>query len=96
MSYQNNAYANKPEIALRRAHELVSIRQPDAALTLLHDVLSSRRHRTWSPTYEKIMITYLDLCIDLNKAREAKDGLHQYRNLSQAQAPGSQIGRAHV
>lgn len=90
MSYhQHNAYANKPEIALRRAHELVSIRQPDAALTLLHDVLSSRRHRTWSPTYEKIMITYLDLCIDLNKAREAKDGLHQYRNLSQAQAPGS-------
>ena len=90
MSYQNsNAYANKPEIALRRAHELQSIRQPDAALTLLHDVLSSRRHRTWSPTYEKIMTTYLNLCIDLNKAREAKDGLHQYRNLSQAQAPGS-------
>eukprot|EP00563_Minutocellus_polymorphus_P014473 CAMPEP_0181054626 /NCGR_PEP_ID=MMETSP1070-20121207/18777_1 /TAXON_ID=265543 /ORGANISM="Minutocellus polymorphus, Strain NH13" /LENGTH=1041 /DNA_ID=CAMNT_0023133905 /DNA_START=75 /DNA_END=3200 /DNA_ORIENTATION=- len=87
--HQQNVYANKPEIALRRAHELESIRQPDAALTLLHDVLSSRRHRTWSPTYEKIMVTYLDLCIGLNKAREAKDGLHQYRNLSQANAPGS-------
>lgn len=87
--HQQNVYANKPEIALRRAHELEAIRQPDAALTLLHDVLSSRRHRTWSPTYEKIMITYLDLCIGLNKAREAKDGLHQYRNLSQANAPGS-------
>ena len=35
------------------------------------------------------MITYLDLCLSLNKAREAKDGLHQYRNLSQSQAPGS-------
>eukprot|EP00562_Extubocellulus_spinifer_P024964 CAMPEP_0178669610 /NCGR_PEP_ID=MMETSP0698-20121128/32222_1 /TAXON_ID=265572 /ORGANISM="Extubocellulus spinifer, Strain CCMP396" /LENGTH=1051 /DNA_ID=CAMNT_0020313289 /DNA_START=109 /DNA_END=3265 /DNA_ORIENTATION=+ len=88
MSY-HSAYVHKPETALRRAQELQSIRQPDAALSLLHDVLSSGRHRTWSPVYEKIMITYLDLCIDLNKAREAKDGLHQYRNLSQSQAPGS-------
>ena len=87
--HQQNMYVNKPETALRRAHELQSIRQPDAALTLLHEVLSSRRHRTWSPTYEKIMICYLDLCLGLNKAREAKDGLHQYRNLSQSQAPGS-------
>jgi len=35
------------------------------------------------------MITYIDLCLSLNKAREAKDGLHQYRNLAQSQAPGS-------
>merc|ERR1719162_698475 len=35
------------------------------------------------------MITYIDLCLTLNKTREAKDGLHQYRNLSQSQAPGS-------
>lgn len=35
------------------------------------------------------MIAYIDLCLDMNKPREAKDGLHQYRNLSQSQAPGS-------
>jgi len=35
------------------------------------------------------MITYIDLCLSLNRARDAKDGLHQYRNLSQSQAPGS-------
>eukprot|EP00559_Dactyliosolen_fragilissimus_P001990 CAMPEP_0184867174 /NCGR_PEP_ID=MMETSP0580-20130426/25278_1 /TAXON_ID=1118495 /ORGANISM="Dactyliosolen fragilissimus" /LENGTH=1007 /DNA_ID=CAMNT_0027367265 /DNA_START=292 /DNA_END=3315 /DNA_ORIENTATION=- len=35
------------------------------------------------------MITYIELCLKLNRAREAKDGLHQYRNLSQSQAPGS-------
>lgn len=35
------------------------------------------------------MVTYIDLCLKLNRSREAKDGLHQYRNLSQAQAPGS-------
>lgn len=35
------------------------------------------------------MITYIDTCLSLNKPREAKDGLHQYRNLAQSQAPGS-------
>lgn len=83
------SFYHKPELALRRALELESINQSEAALTLLHDVLSSRRHRTWSPTYEQIMLTYLNLCLKLNKSREAKDGLHQYRNLSQSQAPGS-------
>jgi len=87
MSY--NAFLNKPENALRRAEELLTISQPSAALGLLHEILSSRRHKTWSPTYEKIIILYLDLCLQLGRSREAKDGLHQYRNLSQAQAPGS-------
>jgi len=82
-------FFHKPELALRRAVELQGINQDAAALELLHDVLSSRRHRTWSPVYEQIMITYLDLCLDGHKSREAKDGLHQYRNLSQSQAPGS-------
>lgn len=85
----SSAFYQKPELALRRALELQGIHQNEAALTLLHDVLSSRRHRTWSPAYEQIMIAYLDLCLRLHKAREAKDGLHQYRNLAQSQAPGS-------
>jgi translation initiation factor 3 subunit A len=82
-------FFHKPELALRRAVELEGINQSDAALELLHDVLSSRRHRTWSPVYEQIMMTYLDLCLTGHKSRECKDGLHQYRNLSQSQAPGS-------
>jgi len=85
----SSAFFHKPELALRRALELQGINQEVAALTLLHEVLSSRRHRTWSPAYEQIMITYLNLCLKLHKAREAKDGLHQYRNLAQSQAPGS-------
>lgn len=85
----SSAFYHKPELALRRALELQGINQPLAALELLHDVLSSRRHRTWSPAYEQIMISYLNLCLNLHKAREAKDGLHQYRNLAQSQAPGS-------
>ena len=82
-------FFHKPELALQRSVELAGINQDAAALELLHDVLSSRRHRTWSPVYEQIMITYLDLCLKGHKSREAKDGLHQYRNLSQSQAPGS-------
>jgi translation initiation factor 3 subunit A len=85
----SNTFFHKPELALRRALELQGIQQPEAALALLHEVLSSRRHRTWSPAYEQIMIAYLNLCLKLHKAREAKDGLHQYRNLAQSQAPGS-------
>jgi translation initiation factor 3 subunit A len=84
-----SSFYHKPELALRRAIELQGIHQEDAALTLLHDVLSSRRHRTWSPIYEQIMICYIDLCLEHHKSRDAKDGLHQYRNLSQSQAPGS-------
>lgn len=79
----------KPENALRRSLELQSISQPSLALSTLHDTLSSRRTRTWSPIYETIMKSYIDLCIDLNKPREMKDGLHQYRNLTMSQAPGS-------
>lgn len=84
-----NSFLAKPETALRRAQELASISQPGAALSLLHEALSSRRHKTWSITYEHIILFYLDLCLELGRTREAKDGLHQYRNLSQSQAPGS-------
>ena len=77
---------------MSRSIQFRCIKQCKAALTLLHEVLSSRRHKTWSTTYEKIILFYLDLCLELGKSREAKDGLHQYRNLSQAQAPGSLEG----
>jgi translation initiation factor 3 subunit A len=85
----SSSYFHKPENALRRSKELLSINQVDAALLLLHETLSSRRHKTWSPAYEAVMIQYLDLCLSLGKPREAKDGLHQYRNLCQSQAPQS-------
>lgn len=87
-----NSFLAKPETALRRAQELASISQPGAALSLLHEALSSRRHKTWSIAYEHVILFYLDLCLDLGRTREAKDGLHQYRNLSQSQAPGSLEG----
>lgn len=69
--------------------EYSAIGDQEGALKLLHDVLSQRKVRTWQKTYEAIMIRYLDLCIELKDHNRSKDGLHQYRNLSQNQAPGS-------
>ena len=73
----------KPENALKRADELVAVGQKDAALVALHDVLSSKRHRTWQPAIELVMIRFLDLCVEMKKGKAAKDGLIQYRIICQ-------------
>ena len=52
-------------------------------------MLSQRRIKTWQKSYETIMLRYIDLCVELLDHMRGKDGLHQYRNMSQAQAPGS-------
>ena len=51
-----------PPLALA---ELFKVGQPEMALETLHDILTSKRHRTWSPVHEKIMMKYIDLCIQL-------------------------------
>eukprot|EP00743_Colponemidia_sp_Colp-15_P001527 GILK01001667.1.p1 GENE.GILK01001667.1~~GILK01001667.1.p1 ORF type:complete len:1057 (-),score=306.94 GILK01001667.1:119-3289(-) len=73
----------KPENALKRAEELIAVGQKKDALQTLNDVINSRRHRTWQQTLEKIMIKYVQLCVELQKGKTAKDGLIQYRNISQ-------------
>jgi translation initiation factor 3 subunit A len=57
--------------------------QPHAALQALHDVITSKRHRTWQKVLETIMFKYVELCIQLKKGRLAKDGLIQYRIVCQ-------------
>lgn len=73
----------KPENALKRAEELQAVGQIQSALKALHDVLTSRRHRSWSQPLEAIMFKYIDLCVELRKGRFAKDGLIQYRQVCQ-------------
>ncbi|KAK3246629.1 Eukaryotic translation initiation factor 3 subunit A [Cymbomonas tetramitiformis] len=73
----------KPENALKRAEELINVSQKSAALQALHDVLTSKRHRTWQKTLEKIMFKYVELCVDMKKGRFAKEGLIQYRIICQ-------------
>lgn len=73
----------KPENALKRAEELIAVGQTHAALQALHDVITSKRHRTWQKVLETIMFKYVDLCVELKKGRYAKDGLIHYRNVCQ-------------
>ncbi|KAL0701326.1 hypothetical protein Bca4012_057448 [Brassica carinata] len=46
-------------------------------------LITSKRHRAWQKSLEKIMFKYLDLCIDLKRGRFTKDGLIHYRIVCQ-------------
>eukprot|EP00054_Salpingoeca_dolichothecata_P012469 m.69177 g.69177 ORF g.69177 m.69177 type:complete len:1174 (-) comp19963_c2_seq1:181-3702(-) len=72
-------YGQRPDTALKRAEEFEGVGKPLMALELLHEVISMRKYRTWSKTHEEILIKYIDLCIDLKRSADAKDGLHQYK-----------------
>ncbi|KAI9914018.1 hypothetical protein PsorP6_006764 [Peronosclerospora sorghi] len=83
-------FFHKPENALKRARELLAIPNVDtgvlkrtkhSALEILHDALIAKKNRSWQATHEELMLVYLDICLDLQISRVAKDGLHQYRNL---------------
>ncbi|XP_006643712.1 eukaryotic translation initiation factor 3 subunit A [Oryza brachyantha] len=73
----------KPENALKRAEELIHVGQKQAALQALHDLITSKRYRSWQKPLERIMMKYVELCVDLRKGRFAKDGLIQYRIVCQ-------------
>ncbi|XP_041017495.1 eukaryotic translation initiation factor 3 subunit A-like [Juglans microcarpa x Juglans regia] len=73
----------KPENALKRAEELINVGQKQDALQALHDIITSRRHRAWQKTLERIMFKYVELCVDMRRGRFAKDGLIQYRIVCQ-------------
>jgi len=79
----------RPENALKRAKELCAVGKSDAAVKLLHQILMVRRHRTWTKTHEPIMKQFLSICVEKRDSMMTKDGLHQYRNISQHQAPAS-------
>lgn len=96
MSYQ---WFHKPENALKRANELISMPNTDpavirrsktSALEILLDTLSSKRNsKTWQQVHEDIIQLFLRISIELQLGRVAKDGLHQYRNLALNQNPVS-------
>ncbi|XP_954490.1 eukaryotic translation initiation factor 3 subunit 10, putative [Theileria annulata] len=75
----------KPENALKRAAELRAIGQSDEALVILHSAIGHRffRIQGWDMVQEQIMLEYVALCIDQDKLRLAREGLHQYRLISQ-------------
>ncbi|KAJ5224276.1 uncharacterized protein N7469_007779 [Penicillium citrinum] len=74
----------KPENVLKRAQELIAVGQAPAALTVLHEHVTSKRTRS-SPiaSLEPVMLLFVELCVDLRKGKAAKDGLYQYKNIAQ-------------
>ena len=61
--------------------DLLKVGKDLQALKTLHGILTSRRHRQWQPTHEKIMTMYVDLSVALRK--NMKDAFVQYRMICQ-------------
>ncbi|KAI9893564.1 MAG: eukaryotic translation initiation factor 3 subunit A [Vezdaea aestivalis] len=74
----------KPENMLKRAQELMAVDQSLAALTQLHEYINSKKSRN-NPilTMEPVVLLFIQLCVDLRKGKQAKDGLYQYKNMAQ-------------
>ncbi|CAG8452482.1 12541_t:CDS:2 [Ambispora gerdemannii] len=74
----------RPENALKRAEELIAVGQNAAALQSLHEIVISKRSRTQPlAALEPIMLRFVELCVNLRKGKIVKEGLHQYKNISQ-------------
>ncbi|CAO1630037.1 unnamed protein product [Jaminaea pallidilutea] len=80
----------RPENVLKRSEELVNVGQSSAALAALGEVVTSRKFKS-APiaSLEPIMMRFVELCVELRRGRTAKDGLLQYKNISQNTSPQS-------
>jgi hypothetical protein len=78
--------------------EFQKVGQPDEALRTLHGFFSARKNRVWSADHEKLMLALLELSLELQDSRFAKDALYHYRGMAIAVAPHSieRVLRAHV
>ncbi|EDQ87212.1 uncharacterized protein MONBRDRAFT_33388 [Monosiga brevicollis MX1] len=80
----------QPKNALKRAEDLEAVGKPNLALETLHDLLNSSKHKKqWTAVHEEIMIKFLDLCMQLKRAPEAKDGLYQFKIVTGTSAVNS-------
>ncbi|KAK7204542.1 hypothetical protein BZA70DRAFT_281092 [Myxozyma melibiosi] len=74
----------RPENVLKRAEELLAVDQAGDALSLLHEIITSKRTRnTPIVSLEPIMLRFVELCVQLRKGKLAKEGLYTYKNVAQ-------------
>jgi translation initiation factor 3 subunit A len=80
MSFQ----ANKPEFALKRAQELMDMGNKEQALETLSVIaVGPKKQKIWSKKLELLVTKFCLLCVDLNKASKARDGLRAFKQISQ-------------
>lgn len=73
----------------QRADELLKLNQPQAAFAAISEVFQSRRFKsTPLSSLEPIMDRFLELCVQLKKGRQAKDGLYLFKNVAQNTSAG--------
>ncbi|CAI9103201.1 OLC1v1001647C1 [Oldenlandia corymbosa var. corymbosa] len=65
----------KAETALNRAEGSINVGQKEEAFKGLHDLIASRKFKSWQNSLEKLMFLYVELCVDLGRGWCAKDGL---------------------
>ncbi len=46
-------------------------------------IVQDRRHRQWTQVHESIMEKFVELCVELKNSIYAKDGLYQYKQITQ-------------
>ena len=68
--------------------EFISVGQKTSALDALETVIKSKRHRQWSPVLEDIVKKFLSLCTESQQHRRAREGLVQYRQITQQATQG--------
>lgn len=70
--------------ALRIAEDTIAIGKKEQALQALFEyIMNPKRRGTWTIVFEKIMTLFINLCLELNKPGKIKDGIIQYRYMSQ-------------
>ena len=80
---RNIKLVGQSKICFAFASEFIDVGKQQRALDALYDAIKSKKHRQWTKTHEQIMEKYLELCVELKKSHIAKEGLYQYKNISQ-------------
>eukprot|EP01138_Halocafeteria_seosinensis_P015700 gb/GECG01016021.1/.p1 GENE.gb/GECG01016021.1/~~gb/GECG01016021.1/.p1 ORF type:complete len:610 (+),score=70.71 gb/GECG01016021.1/:1-1830(+) len=79
---------HRPDHALRYAQDAERVGEKEDALKSLKAFIAQRNFtREWTPSHEKLIIKFFDLCVELRLAGDAKEGIYRYRMLTQVNHP---------